>query len=230
MRACQGDQFADRSGKPSCPPVSVQLQKNLPVAAGIGGGSADAAATLLALQAAWRTSSICDLEQIGIGLGADIPMCLHSRPLRATGIGELIEPVTLANDMPVLLANPAITVATADVFAALEQRDNSPIAAASHTGRVTIEALSRLRNDLEDPAKRLEPVIGEVLETLRVLPGCGLARMSGSGATCFALFETMEEAVAAGQILATEKPHWWLHCGHLLTGPVPDRLTLQEEA
>lgn len=228
-RTCNDDGSSQREPV-HCSPATIDLTKNLPVAAGVGGGSADAAATLLALEAAWQIHGHHDLDEIGLPLGADIPMCMQSRALRARGIGEVTEPISLDGDWPVLLVNPGVPIATADVFGALARRDNPPIGKLGDKAKLTIDGLSGLRNDLETPAKMLQPVIAEALTLLSSLPGCRLARMSGSGATCFTLFESAKLASAAEKIIANTKPEWWRHCGHLLAAPIANRLTIRNEA
>lgn len=208
--------------------ASLVLEKNIPPASGVGGGSADAAAALRGmmgrnddLQAEdWVPPSDEELKPLAekiLALGADVPMCLLSKPCRARGIGEKLEFLSLP-PLPALLVNPRVPVATAAVFAGLERRDNSPmpeeLPAFDDTGAL-VDWLADQRNDLEAPAIAAAPVIGEVLEVLSGLPGCGLARMSGSGATCFALFEDSEAAMAAGRKLHDAYPDWWLAGGEL---------------
>ena len=196
-----------------CPPhVRIKLDKRIPVAAGLGGGSADAAATLRGLSRLWQLRlADADLLPLALELGADVPVCLRSGPARMRGIGERIEPL----ELPVLdlvLANPNHAVATAQVFAGL-----GPIApaagpdAAVPTDRPALVGWLRVRgNDLEAPARRLAPVIGEVLGALSAQPGCGLARMSGSGATCFGVFDDPEAAARAATAMRGARPSWWV--------------------
>lgn len=202
--------LADHAG---CPPhVRIALDKRIPVAAGLGGGSADAAATLRGLSRLWQLGSeVADLLPLALELGADVPVCLRSRPARMRGIGERIEPI----ELPVLdlvLANPNLALSTAQVFAGL-----GGIAPASGpdesvpTGRADLLAWLRARgNDLEAPARRLEPVIEEVLAALHAQPGCRLARMSGSGATCFGMFDDQPTAACAAEALRRARPSWWV--------------------
>ena len=205
--------------------ASVTLHKALPVASGIGGGSADAAAAfrgMLVLGAAGETSAdsrratpeiILETHARGLlDLGADVPMCLFSKPIRARGVGEKLTPCKLP-PVYAVLANPRVLVSTATVFGALETPDNPPMPgelpdfpdAAS-----LIAWLAECRNDLEDPALNFAPEIGNVLETLSAIDGAGLARMSGSGATCFALFGDQTDAQEAVVRLKTERPKWWV--------------------
>ncbi len=201
------------AGRP--PKIAMVLEKRLPVASGIGGGSADAAATLRVLCRLWQVSPPQeDLARLALRLGADVPVCLASRAARMTGVGEALLPLPPPPRCGLLLANPGVAVATADVFRAREA-PFSPIAtlpaawpdAASFSG-----AMAALGNDLERPALRLAPVIGDVLAALRALPGCLLARMSGSGATCFGLFADPAEAARGAAMLPSA---WWSGSGPL---------------
>lgn len=193
------------TGQP-VPPVHIHLEKNLPIASGIGGGSADAAATLRGLISLWKAELPADgLDALALGLGADVPMCLASRPLRARGVGEAITPVALPA-LPIVLANPLVGVSTPAVFQALASRHNPPLALAGAAGWA--EALARLRNDLEPPARRLCPEIAAISESLAAT-GAGLVRMSGSGATCFALYDTDAAAETAAVALSRRHPHWF---------------------
>ena len=179
------------------------LDKRLPVAAGIGGGSADAAAALRLLDRWWRCSSPPEtLTGIARSLGADIPACLVSTPVRGRGRGDELEPVDLGAlaGAPLLLANPSVPLATADVFRHWSGGDGGPVP----------EDLRAGRNDLEAPAFRLAPVVAKVLEALRGTRGASLARMSGSGATCFALYQRAEDRDAAAAAIAAAHPSWWL--------------------
>jgi 4-diphosphocytidyl-2-C-methyl-D-erythritol kinase len=192
----------------------ITLEKNLPPASGIGGGSADAAATWRAMAAlgGWPAPGPADMARL-LALGADIPMCLASRPARVTGIGETIQPLPALAALPAILVNPRVEVPTPAVFAALGHKENPALAplAADPTDRpALIDWLARQRNDLEAPAITLAPVIAQVLAALRALPGCRLARMSGSGATCFALMSDEAAAASATQWLEQEHPGWWV--------------------
>lgn len=180
----------------------LHLVKNLPVASGIGGGSADAAAALRLLARWWGLEG-ADLLAIAAALGADVPACLASRTVRGEGRGDNLisaEGSGLAG-MPLLLVNPLVPLSTAAVFAAWDGEDRGPLSAAS-----PLAAALEARNDLEAPALSLVPGIGAVLEALRAAPGAILARMSGSGATCFALFEAEAERDAAAAGLPAS---WW---------------------
>ena len=195
------------------------LSKRLPVAAGVGGGSSDAAAALRLLARHNRVASD-DLRLMAAAraTGADVPVCLDPQPRLMRGIGQILSPPWQLPGLPALLINPGLSVATKDVFAALnaaplEPGDAAPPSAAAWTGgsaRPLIELLSGAGNDLEAPAISLYPIIAQALAALRALPGCRLARMSGSGATCFALFDTRRAAAAAARTLRQAEPGWWI--------------------
>jgi 4-diphosphocytidyl-2-C-methyl-D-erythritol kinase len=203
------------------------LDKVLPVAAGIGGGSADAAAALRLL-ARLNSLSLDDprLREVALLTGADVPVCLLSRASEMTGVGESLLPLALPK-MPCVLVNPCVPVPTKDVFAALGLRSGELLVGASDVLQSSawpeegasledwVEALSLSSNDLEEPAMRIQPVIGEVLSALNATNGAWLARMSGSGATCFAIYENTAEAERASQKLLREHPKWWVHVGVL---------------
>ncbi|PRY24354.1 4-diphosphocytidyl-2-C-methyl-D-erythritol kinase [Aliiruegeria haliotis] len=189
--------------------AALTLTKRLPAASGIGGGSADAAATLRALHAL-TGAPLPDGRDV-LALGADVPVCLEGRAVRMSGIGERLAPVPPLPPLPAVLANPGIEVPTPSVFKALARRDNAPmpdIPQFTTPGEIA-EWLATQRNDLEPPARKLAPQITETLTALSALPGCQLARMSGSGATCFALFSTPEEAESAARSLRQNHPDWW---------------------
>lgn len=197
--------------------ATLRLVKRLPVAAGLGGGSADAAAALSALNVLWGLDFPPErLRDVGLAVGADVPVCLYGRPARMRGVGERLDPVRGLPELPMLLVNPGIRVVTADVFRALrlpdEPLERQPFPA--HPSVLQLSAwLAASRNDLEAPAMGLTPAIGETLELLRGLPGCHLARMSGSGATCWGLFATERALLAAEARLATTRPDWWRWAG-----------------
>lgn len=207
--------------------AALTLEKNLPAASGIGGGSADAAAALrgiatLSGEIPQGFLELPDLlmqrhaERI-LGLGADVPMCVLSHPLRARGIGERLGLVTLP-DVAAVLVNPRLPVSTPAVFKALETRDNPPMPDTLPEfpdAAALIGFLARMRNDLEAPALRVEPGIRAVLDALAGQGGCGLARMSGSGATCFGLFLSEDDATAAAKALTEAHPGWWVASGVL---------------
>ncbi|MBV7379742.1 4-(cytidine 5'-diphospho)-2-C-methyl-D-erythritol kinase [Maritimibacter dapengensis] len=191
-------------------PVAITLSKHLPAAAGIGGGSSDAAATLLAMAELTGEKRLPDGS---VELGADVRVCLMRQAARMSGIGEVVEPVGNVPPLHAVLANPRVEVPTPAVFKALETKENKPMSKALPRWQGTkalIDWLAAQRNDLEAPAMAAEPVIAEVIATLRALPQARLARMSGSGATCFALFETRDAAEAAAATLVDTLPGWWV--------------------
>jgi 4-diphosphocytidyl-2-C-methyl-D-erythritol kinase len=194
------------------PAAAIRLQKVLPVASGIGGGSADAAATLKAL-AALGPLALPRPEAL-LHLGADVPVCLHGRPCRMTGSGGSLAP--LPGPLPpavLVLANAGVSLATSAVFAALDRRDRAPMPPVLPLLRdfdALAGFLAAQRNDLEPPAMALAPVIADTRAALAAQPGCRLARMSGSGATCFGLFADATAASRAARTLARAQPGWWV--------------------
>ncbi len=196
--------------------ATLELEKHLPVASGIGGGSADAAATLRAL-CALRGMTLPDAAAV-LALGADVPVCLAGRPVRMQGVGEVLTPLPALPDCYVVLVNPGVAVATPAVFKALPRKDNPVMSTMPACGSALELAvwLRDQRNDLEAPAIGLAPVIAEVKAALEVLPGCLIARMSGSGATCFGLFASEELAMAAAGALREDAPAWWVAAAPVL--------------
>jgi 4-diphosphocytidyl-2-C-methyl-D-erythritol kinase len=195
-----------------CPPTSIRLEKNLPVASGIGGGSSDAAATLSGLRHAWGLAMSDEaLAELGLGLGADVPMCLAGRPLVATGIGERIEALRGFPALHLVLVNPGVPVATPDVFKALASHDSPglPPMPAQPSQRGIIEWLHLTRNDLQAPASSIAPEIAQAMISLRAA-GSQFARMSGSGATCFGLFEDAARAAQAAAQIRRRQPGWFV--------------------
>ncbi len=191
-------------------PAAITLSKHLPMAAGLGGGSSDAAAVALGLA---QLAGSRDLPEGLTALGADIRICLMRRAARMRGIGEEVTPLAGLPPLAAVLANPGVSLATPDVFKALESKQNPPMPRKLPPLRqpdALIRWLAAQRNDLEAPAIALAPEIAATLEALAALPGAVLARMSGSGATCFALFRSREEAREAAQRLSTERPGWWI--------------------
>jgi 4-diphosphocytidyl-2-C-methyl-D-erythritol kinase len=193
------------------PPVAIHLEKNLPVASGIGGGSADAAATLRALLRHWHASPAAStLDRLSLKLGADIPMCMTGRPLMASGIGENIALLPGMPPFHCIIANPLQPVSTPQVFQGLAKKDNPPMGALpAMTGAGDWLAwLAGLRNDLEPPARLLQSRIAE-LSGLMKDTGAALVRMSGSGASCFALYETEAQASESIERLTSARPQWF---------------------
>lgn len=189
----------------------ITLEKHLPLASGIGGGSADAAATLRALSRLWQV----DLPSAAavLGLGADVPVCLAGRAMRMQGVGEILTALPPLPPAHLLLVNPGVAVSTPVVFRAMARRENAPLPdqmpdlpdAAALAG-----FLAEQRNDLEAAALSLAPVIGEVRTAIAGQDGCLLARMSGSGATCFGLFAEAGAVEAAASAIGAAHPEWWV--------------------
>lgn len=191
--------------------AAITLDKHLPAAAGIGGGSSDAAAALRGLSEFWELP-LPPADAV-LSLGADVPVCLAPRAVRMRGVGEEIaEGPRLPEDMGIVLVNPGVEVSTPAVFAALESKENPPMPHPPGWSSPAVMAhwLATQRNDLEGPALALAPVIGEVLECIAATEGCLLARMSGSGATCFGLYASQTDAVAAATAIGGANPEWWV--------------------
>ncbi|MBU8542563.1 MULTISPECIES: 4-(cytidine 5'-diphospho)-2-C-methyl-D-erythritol kinase [Roseomonadaceae] len=194
--------------------AALRLEKNLPIASGIGGGSADAAAALRVLAALWGVSA--DLPAMAERLGADVPVCVTGQPARMQGVGEVLSPVPSLPPCGLLLANPRLPLATPAVFRA-RQGGFSPEASLPEAWADAADLADWLRplgNDLQAAAITLCPPVAEVLAAIAARPGCLLARMSGSGATCFGLFATAAEAAGAAAALPAG---WWRWGGALAT-------------
>ncbi len=196
---------------------AFRLDKRLPVAAGIGGGSADAGAALrLIAQANGLARDDPRLYAAARATGADVPVCLDPRARVMRGIGEVLTPPLALPPLPALLVNPGAALATKAVFAGWKPAGTHPAPLdLAAVGKLTtreqlLHFLATQSNDLEAPAIALAPVIADLLTALRALPGCRLARMSGSGSTCFALFASAAAAREAAKILRGKYPHWWL--------------------
>ena len=194
--------------------AAMTLTKNLPVASGIGGGSADAAAALRGLRRSWNDAaddnSLCDLAAT---LGSDIPVCVGAMPALMEGRGEILRRVEAMPRVAMLLANPNVAVPTQDVYAALHVRSGVEMTLPQAGFRDTADLLRFLettRNDLEAPARALQPVIGEVLTTMAALPGALFTRMCGSGATCFGIFADEDCCRRAADLLKAASPGWWI--------------------
>jgi 4-diphosphocytidyl-2-C-methyl-D-erythritol kinase len=197
------------------PRATIGLGKTLPIASGIGGGSADAAAALRLLKRLWRVPDELDMPGLAVLLGADVPACFASRPARMSGIGEALGAAPGLPECGIALVNPGVPVATADVFRARRGpfSDSARLPHAWPDPPAMARDLELLRNDLEAPAIALCPAIAEVLAGLRTARRCLMARMSGSGATCFGLFPDPESAQVAAVSLA--RPGWWSWGGRL---------------
>ena len=202
--------------------AAIHLEKHLPVAAGLGGGSADAAAALRGLAALWKLSPGPDeLAAMALTLGADVPACLAGRATFMGGIGESLEPPPALPEAHVALVNPGVGLATAAVFGARHGAFSEParFCEAPVDAKALAGLLAERANDLEGPARRFCPAVATALEALGAEPGCLLARMSGSGATCFGLFADGGAAAAAVRHMAAERPNWWFAAAAPLHGP-----------
>lgn len=202
------------------------LDKRLPVAAGLGGGSADAAAALRLISEAMKLRGVdlssLDLHKFALRFGADIPVCLNSVPSFMTGIGETVTPLTQFPKLGLLLVNPRVPVPTGQVFQELNAAPLKGDAGHGHGGREKLAAksfcsvsdvidyMNAFGNDLLEPALKVAPQIGNVLAEIESQEGCLISRLSGSGATCFGLFETLCQAEHAGEILKNRYPEWWI--------------------
>lgn len=189
---------------------AFDLEKRLPVAAGVGGGSSDAAAALRLL-ARHNGLSLDDPRVIAAAraTGSDVPVCLDPRARTMRGAGERIGPPLALPHLFAVLVNPRVPVETAPVFKALGLAPGQVVSPPSDEAP-TLEAIFTGRNDLEVPARRIAPVVDDVLSDLSALPGVTLARMSGSGATCFALFDSSHSAAAGSRVLKAQRPGWWV--------------------
>jgi 4-diphosphocytidyl-2-C-methyl-D-erythritol kinase len=199
------------SGRP-CPAVSIHLTKNLPIASGLGGGSSDAAAALRGLNEHWGLSlSVDELSAAGLALGADVPMCLAGKPLRAQGIGEEITLLDAFPALDLVLVNPGVEVSTPAIFKMLGKKDNRPMSSKANLAsfHAACEFLSAQHNDLQRPAMALAPVIADCLAALED-NGAMLLRMSGSGATCFGIFTNAANAARAAGVIGRKNPQWFV--------------------
>lgn len=196
--------------------AAITLDKVLPVASGIGGGSADAAACLRALAQLGRA---LPTEAEVLRLGADVPVCLRGVPLRMQGVGEVLTALPPLPEAWLVLVNPGVGVATPAVFRGLARKDNPPMPELPPmaTAPALAAFLHEMRNDLEPAAQAVAPVIGAVKAALAAQPGCLLARMSGSGATCFGLFGSAGAAEAAARAVQSAEPGWWVAPARMLS-------------
>jgi 4-diphosphocytidyl-2-C-methyl-D-erythritol kinase len=207
--------LAERAGV--APHASIRLGKHIPGAAGLGGGSADAAATLRALSDLWRVAlPEEELFDLAASLGADVPMCLAGRTALVSGIGEHLQPAPALPPAAILLVNPGIALATREVFEARRGSFSTPLPVMQPWRDLPefVAALAERGNDLSGAAISLRPVIAEVLAFLRHSAGARYAAMSGSGATCFALYDSPDAAQRAS---AATPAAWWRHAGRLMT-------------
>ncbi len=209
------DNLVLRVARLFAPGAALTLTKELPVASGIGGGSADAAAV-------WRglgvmTGRDADADAL-LALGADIPVCVASGAARMQGIGDVVKPVDGLPDLHVVLANPRVAVPTPQIFKALAHKDNAPMCSvlpSFGTAAALCDWLAGQRNDLQAAAESIAPQIALTCQALAASQGCMLARMSGSGATCFGVFESAEAATESAQNLVRAQPGWWVHAARL---------------
>lgn len=202
---------------PDCP-SELHLVKNLPAASGIGGGSSDAAATLRAMSDLWGRP----LPKGGavLALGADVPVCQVAGSVRMRGVGEKLTPISTPK-LHMVLVNPGVSMPTPKVFSALTSKDNAPMPAEMPSWSNGAEFciwLARQRNDLQAAAVSLLPAIADVIAAFSDTSGCLLARMSGSGATCFGLYSDAADAVSAQDALRSKHPHWWVQATCSISG------------
>ena len=197
--------------------ANIILEKNLPIASGIGGGSADCAATLKGLAQLWGLNiSVYDLNQLGLKLGSDIPICLHGQTAFISGRGEIIKNAPLLPSFWLVLVNPGVSLSTSAVFNAYQKVHNKSWSQPGFfsDSQSTTEELACLlddrQNDLTDAAISLQPVIKDVLKTLKSSDGVLLTRMSGSGATCFGIFNNSRYADLAAKKISSNYPNWWV--------------------
>lgn len=205
---------AFRARYPGTPPVRYRLTKRIPVAAGLGGGSADAAAALRGLCRIAGIAHSGAIVELAAGLGADVPVCLVSRAARMTGIGESVAPLAGLPALFALIVHPGVALETKRVFAAFDE--SGPAAAAAGPPDTPFAEVVEGGNDLEAAARALVPVIGETVERIAATEGCLVARMTGSGAACFGLYETQDKADRARAAVAARRPDWWFRAAQLL--------------
>ncbi len=210
----QDDNLVLRAARLMGATAAITLEKTLPVASGIGGGSADAAATLRAL-ARLGQRPLPDAAAV-LTLGADVPVCLAGTTVRMQGVGERLNAVSTLPEGWLVLVNPGVAVPTPAVFKALPRKDNAPMPREMPRLRSAADLAAFLqmqRNDLEPPATVITPAIRQTVQALGAQPGCLIARMSGSGATCFGLFADGLTAASAARALARQYPAWWVQAG-----------------
>ena len=214
-------ELARAAGKTPIAPTQIDLVKRIPIAAGLGGGSADAAAALRLLDREWKISLGTErLAEIGQRLGADVPMCLASKPLVAKGIGERIRLVPNMPSLPIVLAHPGVPIPTAEVFARLPEDERSGLPALPDKFPTVLEVifwLRQARNDLAEPAAAVNKAAASAAKTLMRDPDCMFARMSGSGAAAFGIFINLAAAERAAERLRAAKPDWWIVAARTLS-------------
>ncbi len=198
--------------------AAIRLTKNLPVASGIGGGSADCAAALRGLSRLWGLASdTAVLQKIGESLGSDVPVCIARQPQWMEGRGEIVTPLPGLPAIAIVLVNPGVGVPTGKVFGALKERRGVglPLPPVFASAGDLVAYLKDTSNDLEAPARLIAPEINSVLEAIAG-EGALLARMSGSGATCFGLFASDDDAARAATAMEARNPGWWVAASHLM--------------
>lgn len=205
--SAEGDNLVLKAARAAGATARIILTKNLPVASGIGGGSADAAAALRALSDMREEA----LLEIAASIGSDVPVCMASKPAWMEGRGEVLTPVAGVPQMPMLLVNPGVGVSTADVFRGLKTRRGTDLRRPERFGGAEdlLQFLQATTNDLEAPALAIQPVIADVLREIGNADAL-LARMSGSGATCFGLFESEEHVARTARAISAVHPNWWV--------------------
>lgn len=200
------------------PDFKITLTKNLPIASGMGGGSSNAAATIWGLLEWWNIpTNTDDLPELFLKLGADVPVCYYSQPARMQGIGDLVTPVPDMPELDILLINPGKPCPTEKVFAGITPPYSEKITFPPHfkSTHALIEFLSHQRNDLTPAASNIVSEINEILPLIQKQKGCALARLSGSGATCFGIFENADTAKEAEIKIREQNPDWWIRTGTL---------------
>lgn len=200
------------------PDVHIKLTKNLPLASGLGGGSSNAAAVLWGLLEWWKIPHQSHYMQgLMARLGADVPVCLNCIPARVRGIGDILDVAPAMPEVPVVLVNPGKQCMTGEIFSRFIGSFREPMAIPENLGgtEALVDFLAKQDNDLLKPAMDVVPVIGNVLNSLKMQGGCLLPRMTGSGATCFGLFKDEAAAVKAAKIITGENPDWWVKSGWL---------------
>jgi 4-diphosphocytidyl-2-C-methyl-D-erythritol kinase len=193
--------------------AKITLEKNIPIAAGLGGGSSDAGTAIEQLCRLWKLWSIEDIKNaIAVSLGADVKMCMKPKPSFVTGVGDKVSPVKFGFDMGVVLVNPRQQLLTSDIFKSFEGAFSAskPCPSEFATFASLLSFLSGKYNDLLKPAAKKLPDIESILHALRSTYGCKYASMSGSGATCFGLYENQEQSTQAAHAIAAAFPSWWV--------------------
>ncbi len=200
------------------PNFKITLNKNLPIASGMGGGSSNAAATLWALEKRWGITELSTiLPDIFTQLGADVPVCYYAHPARIRAIGDIVDPVPPLPEADIVLINPNQSCPTPSVFDRHQAIDQSEITLPDHFGDLDnfVHFLQKQRNDLTESAIEIVPEIAQILESLNNQPGCQLSRMSGSGATCFGIFINADLAQNARKAISAAYPKWWVQHGKI---------------